>query len=217
MSKQVKVAIGVVAVILAALIIWIITLLMDDGGQQTTPEPAPSPSATASEEPPTSVEPEPNEEPAPDASPEPEPTSGEPEPEPTAQPPEAPEQSFLAAGLATFENFTVEVFPYDEDTAPEVIEGKIGFEAEVCVVKALSDGTDTRVSTEPWTLEASSGETRRPVEGAYDPIFLPQSDVAEGECVRGWLTFDEFEAEQLDWAALIYANGLGDRALWNFH
>lgn len=217
MSKQLKVTIAVVAVILAALVIWIITLLTGGDGQETTPEPAPIPSVTASAEPSTSPEPEPSEAPTPGPSPEPAPTSEEPQPEPTSEPTETPEQSFLAAGLATFDNFTVEVFAYDEDTAPEVIDGKIGFEAEICVIKALNAGTDTRVSTEPWTLAASSDETRRPVEGIYDPAFPPESDVAEGDCVRGWLTFDEFEAEQLDWATLIYANGLGDRALWNFH
>lgn len=210
MSKAMKVSIGLMALLLVAALIWIIWLATGSPDDSTTPEPAPSPT--------TSLDPD---EPTPD------PTPSEPgeTPEPTT-PPETPtpsetaepdEQSFLGEGKATFENFSVELFAWDENTAPEVIPGKVGFDVEVCVLQAVDEGDQTRISDEPWRMEGSSAETRRPVEGVYDPVFPPEGDYAEGECASGWLTFDEFDAEAVEWAIVIYENGLGDRAVWNFH
>lgn len=127
----------------------------------------------------------------------------------------APGQTMMWQGRATFDNFTVELL---EDTGDgEMIEGKAGLPIEVCVTKALEEGRPTRVSLEPWLLEDSNGNTQRPqVPGAYEPAFPAEGTYGEGECVSGYLTFDLI-TDQVDYVELVYANGLGDRAVWQFH
>ena len=138
---------------------------------------------------------------------------------PTTSAPEqtkpAPGQTMMWQGRATFDNFTVELL---EDTGDgEMVEGKAGLPIEVCVTKALEEGQPTRVSLEPWLLEDSNGNTQRPqVPGAYEPAFPAEGTYGEGECVSGYLTFDLI-TEPVDYVELVYANGLGDRAVWQFH
>lgn len=127
----------------------------------------------------------------------------------------APGQTMMWQGRATFDNFTVELL---EDTGDgEMVEGKAGLPIEVCVTKALEEGRPTRVSLEPWHLEDSNGNVQRPqVPGAYVPAFPEDGTYGEGECVSGYLTFDLI-TDQVDYVELVYANGLGDRAVWQFH
>ncbi|GAB3819510.1 hypothetical protein GCM10028820_23600 [Tessaracoccus terricola] len=127
----------------------------------------------------------------------------------------APGQTMMWQGRATFDNFTVELL---EDTGEgEMIEGKAGLPIEVCVTKALEAGQPSRVSLEPWHLEDSNGNVQRPqVPGAYEPAFPAEGSYGEGECVSGYLTFDLI-TEPVDYVELVYANGLGDRAVWQFH
>lgn len=217
MSKQTKIAIGVLSVLLIAAIVWVVWLVSNDGGDGATPDPTPTVTQTVENT--TTPTGEPTSEPTGEPEPTPTETGTEPaSPEPTDVP-EPEEQTFLGEGLATFENFTVELLPYDEDSAPERIEGKERFEVEVCVVQGL-DGDDglTRITNDPWYIESPSGETQRAIDdGVYDPVFPPDGDYAVGECASGWLTFDEFDESPLDYMSLVYENGLGDRAIWNFH
>ncbi|TRY19943.1 hypothetical protein FOJ82_03425 [Tessaracoccus rhinocerotis] len=124
-------------------------------------------------------------------------------------------QTLMWQGKATFEHFTVAVL---EDTGSgEMVEGKAGLLVEVCVTTALEEGRDTRISLEPWSLQDSNGNTQRPQDpGAYEPAFPAGGTYGEGECAKGYLTFD-LVTDQVDHVELVYANGLGDRAVWQFH
>ena len=80
-----------------------------------------------------------------------------------------------------------------------------------------SDADGTRVSLEPWSLTSSADEVQRPVTGGHSPAFGPEAFLGVGECTSGWLTFENFENQDIDHSMLVYSNGLGDRAIWNFH
>lgn len=126
-------------------------------------------------------------------------------------------QSFMWEGKAEFENFTVELKPLDQNVQP--IEGKSGYEVEVCVIHQVGDSSDgtTRVSIDPWSVVSSTGETLTPLEPAYEPAFPQETRLAEGECASGWITFGRFKNQEIDWAELRYENGLGNRASWQEH
>lgn len=232
MSNSVKAGIAVLSMLLLAIIVVIAVLALDRGEQDqafpsptpspTTPAPSPTPeeSPTTSEESPTTPEPSqpPSTAPVPTSA-SPEPSSAPPE-EPTGEPvaEEGPEQTFLGEGLASFESFSAELLPWDAVPEPEPIRGRTGFNVEVCVLQSVgSDPSGTRVSLEPWTMESSAGEVRRPVTGGYSPAFGPEVFLDVGECASGWLTFDNFDDQDIDYSRLVYANGLGERAIWNFH
>ncbi len=134
----------------------------------------------------------------------------------SAPPVPAPAQTMMWEGKATFEHFSVEVLRDDAPQDTPMLENKAGLPVEVCVVKTL-DGSDTaRISSDPWTLEDSEGTVQTPQAGGYQPAFPADGEYAVGECARGYLTFDYLPAGG-DYANLVYENGLGDRAVWQFH
>ena len=128
----------------------------------------------------------------------------------------SPAQTMMWEGTATFEHFTVEVLRDDANQGAEAIEGKAGLLVEVCVTQALDGGGTARISSDPWTLEDSEGTVQRPQAGGYQPAFPTGGEFAVGECAHGYLTFDYLPAGG-DQANLVYENGLGDRAVWQFH
>lgn len=223
MSNSVKAGIAILSMLLVAIVVVIIVLALDRGKPEEavpSPTPTPTPSTTVP------ATPEPSQVP----STEPAPTSAAPstaspeEPEPTPQEtdpttvPAGPEQTFLGEGLASFNSFSVELLPWDAVPEPEPIQGMTGFYVEVCVLQAVgSDAAGTRVSLEPWTMVSSADEVQRPVTGGYFPAFGPEVFLDVGECTSGWLTFNNYTFQEIDHSMLVYANGLGERASWNFH
>lgn len=235
MSNGVKAGIAVLSMLLVAIVVVIVMLALDRNQQdEAVPSPTPSPTATSPAPTPTTTSPAPSPTPSPDPSatpsPEPAPTSASPEPSgeaseeptpessPTTTPAGEEEQTFLGEGIATFDSFSVELLPWDAAAEPEPISGLTGFNVEVCVLQQVgSDAAGTRVSLEPWTLTSSADEVQRPVTGGYPPEFGPEVFLEVDECTSGWLSFEDFENQDIDYSMLVYANGLGDRAIWNFH
>lgn len=233
MSNAMKAAIAVLSLVLVGVLVVIYVLVQDDGPDEAVPTPTvtqePSQAPTAETPTETATDPDsasPTQQPGdPDTS---STVTGEPSvsgsPSSEASASVAPsgygdEQTFLWEGKATFDSFTVELLPDDEATRPEPIEGKTGTEVEVCVLQQVGDSDDglTRISQEPWRFESDTGEVLRPVENVYQPGFPTEDQLAEGDCVRGWLTFDEFQDQDLSYTQLVYENGLGDQAIWSFH
>lgn len=203
MSNGVKAGIAVLSMLLVAIVVVIVMLALDRNQQdEAVPSPTPSPEPA-----PTSASPEPSGE-----------ASEEPTPESSPTPAGEEEQTFLGEGIATFDSFSVELLPWDAAAEPEPISGLTGFNVEVCVLQQVgSDAAGTRVSLEPWTLTSSADEVQRPVTGGYPPEFGPEVFLEVDECTSGWLSFEDFENQDIDYSMLVYANGLGDRAIWNFH
>lgn len=120
-------------------------------------------------------------------------------------------------GKAEFEHFSVELMP--EGDGVSTIEGAAGFYVEVCVLSALPEGDSgkTLITSQPWRLEDSTGTRRSPrPQGAYEPPFPATGHYDVGQCATGWLTFDALEGP-IDFSTLVYENGLGDKAVWQFH
>lgn len=117
-------------------------------------------------------------------------------------------------GRADFEHFSVEYLPGEpEDDIPDLA----GLMVEVCLTQSLNGDAPTRISLDPWSLEDSLGRTQRPQQpGSHEPQFPAQGEYTTGECTRGFLTFDLI-TDPVDWVNLVYENGLGDRAVWQFH
>lgn len=214
LSTGTKAGIWVLAVALVAVVGLVAYLALNRTPADPTPQPSPSISPTpAATTPSPSSDPEPTVEPTNEPA-EPEPT--EPVPVTEEEPTPAPAQTLMWQGLATFEHFTVEL-QEDSGDGPEVPEGKAVLPVEVCLVKALDDGDTARISLDPWSLEDSSGSVQRPqVPGSYEPAFPTEGTYSVGECASGYLTFD-LVTDSVDWVNLVYSNGLGDRAVWQFH
>ncbi len=236
-TNPIRVAIIVLAVALVTTIAFVVFLIW--GRDAPTALPAPSPSAT-----PSSIEPsntpsrtEPTTSPSisetststepvnpPDPTPDPERSPSQPEPttvtsaEPSSTSAATPSPGLTMTweGQATFEHFTVEVVQDDPNPGAELIEGKAGLPVEVCATKSLDGAADVRISTEPWTLQDSDGNVQRPQPGGYEPAFPSGTMVPVSECASGFLTFD-YTSDATDYAILVYENGLGDRAVWQFH
>ncbi|RMB58264.1 hypothetical protein EAX62_13770 [Tessaracoccus antarcticus] len=104
----------------------------------------------------------------------------------------------------------------DANQDAPMIEGKAGLLVEVCATLALEGDDTVRISSDPWSLQDAEGNVQKPQQGGYEPAFPSDADYAVGECARGYLTFDYLSAES-DYANLVYENGFGDRAVWQFH
>lgn len=237
--RPIRVAIAALSVALVALAALIAFLIWGRSAPTVAPSPSPSPSLTASAQPsptvtetasptPTIASP-PTTTPS-SAAPAPAPSPEDSTPEATtavsttaststtsAAPSPAAGQTMMWEGKATFEHFTVEVLSEDVDQeTAEIVEGKAGLLVEVCVTKAVDGTGGARITTEPWTLEDSDDNTQTPQKVGYKPAFPTDAEYAVGECARGFLTFD-YVSVDTDYANLVYDNGLGDRAVWQFH
>ncbi|MEO7586451.1 MAG: hypothetical protein ABIS84_00325 [Arachnia sp.] len=133
---------------------------------------------------------------------------------PAASP--AAAQTMMWQGKATFEHFTAEVLADDANQDAPMIEGKAGLLVEVCATEALAGTGTVRISSDPWTLQDSDGNAQKAQQGGYEPAFPTDAEYAVGACARGYLTFDYLSVDS-DYANLVYENGLGDRAVWQFH
>lgn len=225
-ATTLRVAIIAVAILLALVASYLVFLILTRDAPVALPSPDasktpaplrsdPPPSASApltTDQPPTG-----GDDPTPIESatePTTDPSSSEaPAQTPPPRPAAAPSTTMAWQGLATFENFSVELPPLEGD--PPEIDGKAGFFVEVCALKELSSD-QVRISSEPWSFADAEGNVGRPTEGGYEPAFPTSTTVAVGECVSGYLTFDFLPGES-DYLNLIYQNGLGDRAVWQFH
>lgn len=86
--------------------------------------------------------------------------------------------------------------------------------AEVCVRRLPPDpqGNRTRISWDPWSISTGSktvdaGRSSAPLPGA----FPADRTYRVGQCAAGWIPFPA-KTRPLK---ISYANGLGDRAVWN--
>lgn len=216
--KMVVVALGVALAILAALIAF---LVWGRPAPQVLPPPAPStsvptsPAATATN---TATEPsEPAASTQPPAAPTTSPTKAPaPSPEPSATPSASAQQTMMWEGKATFEFFTAEVLRDDAEGDDTMIEGKAALLVEVCLTGDYQGSGTGLITSAPWTMEDSTGTIQKPQAGGYEPAFPASTEVAVGDCARGYLTFD-YLAPDADGVDLVYQNGLGDRAIWQFH
>ena len=119
-------------------------------------------------------------------------------------------------GKATFEYFTAEVLRDDAPGDDTMIEGKAALLVEVCLTGDFQGSGKGLITSAPWTMEDSTGTIQKAQAGGYEPAFPASVEVAVGDCVRGYLTFD-YLAPDGDGVDLVYQNGLGDRAIWQFH
>lgn len=244
--RPMRVAIAALAVSLAVMAALIVFLIWGRSAPTVAPAPSPSVSSTpsfsatpspsamssASATPtqppsePVATTSHPSTTATPVASPSPPPgsaipaaTTSTPASPATTEPPApstSPGQTMRWEGRATFEHFTVEVLSDDAVQDAEIVEDKAGLLVEVCVSKALDGEDGARVTTDPWTLEESNGNIQTPQQPGYKPAFPAGKQYPVGKCARGFLTFD-FISTDSDHARLVYDNGLGDRAVWQFH
>lgn len=235
--RPMRVAIAALAVSLAVMAALIVFLIWGRSAPTVAPAPSPSasptpspsatssPSATPTRDPGESNAPTPSASAAstPVASPSPTPAATQSATTSTAASASTPSTASASPaptmnweGKATFEYFTAEVLSNDAVPDAEVVEDKAGLLVEVCVRRAL-DGTDgALITTDPWTLEDANGNTQTPQEPGYRPAFPASKQYPVGECARGFLTFDYVPADG-GYAMLVYENGLGERAVWQFH
>lgn len=135
---------------------------------------------------------------------------------PPAPPVPSSPQTMMWDGKATFTYFTAEVLHDDPDGDDTLIDGKAALPVEVCLTGDLDGSGKGRITSAPWTMEDSLGSIQQPQTGGYQPAFPTSVDVPVGGCVRGYLTFDYVSSDS-EGANLVYENGLGDRAVWQFH
>ena len=228
--NPIKVAIAALGVALVAMAALIVFLVWGRPAPSMTTSPSPTPTATTSATTTASAPPVTTAAPstapastAPPPGPTPEPSiaastsapAASPSPTTTAPSPVPTTQTMMWEGKATFENFTVEVVRDDPGQEAAMIEGKAGLPVKVCLTGDLDGSGAALISASPWTLEDSDGNVQKPQEGGYEPAFPTSAEYAVGDCVSGFLTFDYVSAGSD--ANLVYENGLGDRAVWQFH
>ncbi|MGV8846742.1 hypothetical protein [Tessaracoccus sp.] len=213
--KVAVVALGIVLAILAALIAFLVW------GRPAPRVPAPPiPSTSPTTSPTAAAQPEPSASTKPTtATPAPTPSATTPAPSPespSATSSASAQQTMMWEGKATFEFFTAEVLRDDAPGEDTAIEGKAALLVEVCLTGDIDGSGKGRITSAPWTMEDSTGTVQKPQAGGYEPVFPASVEVAVGECARGYLTFDYLEPDG-DGVDLVYENGLGDRAIWQFH
>lgn len=110
---------------------------------------------------------------------------------------------------AAFENFKVTVDRVQRFSKSEVL-----VRASVCVRSLPPDpqSNRTRISWNPWSARAGRS-ILDPERGGSKPKGLFPSDAtyARGDCASGWIPFPA--SQDLD--EITYANGVGDRAVWD--
>ncbi|HET9871418.1 MAG TPA: hypothetical protein VFP89_02315 [Propionibacteriaceae bacterium] len=85
---------------------------------------------------------------------------------------------------------------------------------KVCVRKLPPDpqGNRTRISWDPWSVEADTRAVKARLRGASPAGMFPKEETYRvGQCAQGWIPFPT--SDELD--RITYANGLGDTAVWD--
>ncbi|WP_297745803.1 hypothetical protein [uncultured Tessaracoccus sp.] len=118
----------------------------------------------------------------------------------------------------TFNYVTVEVS--QPDNPPKQIDGLSGIYAETCVTKLPDEFKDKGkmpVNASAWKHELvpSGTELKRKTSGGYKPAYPETAELAPGECVSGFLSF-EMTNEEIDGILVSYDNSLGAHARWSF-
>lgn len=118
----------------------------------------------------------------------------------------------------TFNYVTVEVS--QPDNPPKQIDGLSGIYAETCVTKLPDEFKDKGkmpVNASAWKHELvpSGTELKRKTSGGYKPAYPETAELAPGECVSGFLSF-EMTDEEIDGILVSYDNSLGAHARWSF-
>lgn len=118
----------------------------------------------------------------------------------------------------TFDYVTVEVS--EPDNPPKQIDGLSGIYAETCVKKLPEEFKSKGkmpVNASAWTHELvpSGTELKRKTSGGYKPAYPETAELAPGECVSGFLSF-EMTDEDIDGIIVNYDNSLGAHASWSF-
>jgi hypothetical protein len=203
------------AVALVALVALVVGLLwVRNASGPTSTDAAPVTTAAAPSSPSATIASQP-------ASPTPATTTiDSPKPSASAVPPtptaEATQQ-FLGAGhTATFRYFEVTVLN-EAPAAP--VDNKGGLKVRVCVRELPPGSTGVvRVSRDPWRLVSDKDISLTPAtSGLYEPAFPVETTKAVGQCQEGFLTFSIPPDFFNDSSNLVYANGVGETASWNFH
>jgi hypothetical protein len=118
-------------------------------------------------------------------------------------------QPWRLGSTATFSHFTVRV------SAVELTKYWVGVRATTCVRSVPHGRRTVRVSWDPWSLTTSRGSVplRITQEGSssWRTIYPPETRLAKGQCVTGWLPFARTGGEV---QSVSYANSLGDRSSW---
>ncbi len=86
--------------------------------------------------------------------------------------------------------------------------------------RAAAAGTvgAVRISRDPWRLVSDKNISLTPATTAlYVPAFPAETTKAVGQCQEGFLTFVIPPNFFNDSSNLVYANGVGEVASWNFH
>lgn len=210
--------VGAVVVAVAILVaggLWVRARLVPQAGASALETTSASVSASA---PTTSVAPT-TPVPVTSATPVPIPSPASPSSTTVAAPPVAPEptQRFLGSGhTATFRYFSVTVL----DEAPTtLVDDRAGLRVRVCV-RELPPGYagSVRISRDPWHLVSDKEISLSPAtSGLYQPAFPVETTKAVGQCQEGFLTFVIPPNYFNDSTNLVYANGVGETASWNFH
>ncbi len=129
-----------------------------------------------------------------------------------------PTQQFVGAGeTATFRYFAVTVL---EEGPAAPVDTKAGLKVRVCVreLPPGTVGTAVRISRDPWRLVSDKNISLTPAAGdLYAPAFPVETTKAVGQCQEGFLTFVIPPNFFNDFSNLVYANGVGETASWNFH
>jgi cytoskeletal protein RodZ len=129
-----------------------------------------------------------------------------------------PTQQFVGAGeTATFRYFAVTVL---EDAPAAPVDTKAGLKVRVCVreLPPGTVGTAVRISRDPWRLVSDKNISLTPATtDLYTPAFPVETTKAVGQCQEGFLTFKIPPSFFNDSSNLVYTNGLGESASWNFH
>jgi hypothetical protein len=127
---------------------------------------------------------------------------------------EAEDKSRASAGAeskgssASFEHFKVSVTQVSRNSS------QLRLQAKVCVKSLPPDpqGNRTRISWDPWSIRAGSRTIEPDVNAApLEKEFPADATYRVGECASGWIPF----ATNRTVTRIVYANGVGDRAVWD--
>lgn len=149
-----------------------------------------------------------------------EPTDNSSEPSDNSDPGHEDQEEQQSHGDAkfTFNYVTVEVS--EPDNPPKQIDGLSGIYAETCVKELPDEFKDKGkmpVNASAWKHELvpSGTELKRKTSGGYKPAYPETAELAPGECVSGYLSF-EMTDEEIDGIIVSYDNSLGAHARWSF-
>lgn len=197
----------------------------EDSASGSTPTSEPTVTVTETPNQAGSAEPSAEPEPAPgtdeetsESPSEPSDDSSEPSDDSSPKHEDQKEQTNHGDAKFNFNYVTVEVS--QPDNPPKQIDGLSGIYAETCVTKLPDEFKDKGkmpVNASAWKHELvpSGTELKRKTSGGYEPAYPETAELAPGECVSGYLSF-EMTDEEIDGILVSYDNSLGAHARWSF-